>query len=363
MSLKFEKNSTKTAKSPTSKTNYFIICTLSLMTHGVLIYNWLITRSLYNLIFMVAAIAFAIFAMIPMIKEYYAKVRLFNDSELLRLEVDRLKNDIKDLKDSKKSLQIKLSQEMDIVSGQKEQISEYELMTIELQNTMEDIKDQLLVVNDGHKGMESIVDAVNELREKGLEFIKELPKQKDAQLQAEQGDVKFKETFEKFMSEFQDMKDIIFQLKTLSFRVDVQASLLNDSEMTQSSSELEGLSRNLAKFFNNVIGLLSNLEETYRGNQDELIEKLSKCRDEMDSFLDSKQDIACEIEEVRGQIEAASEIIATKMDLVEETIGSEENSLSDFLDDEDVDADSEIVKENTMISATNAQNLDSQIIQ
>ncbi|MFG1494517.1 hypothetical protein [Halobacteriovorax sp. ZH4_bin.1] len=352
MSLKIEKNSIKPPKqpkSPTSKSNYIIICALSLMTHGVLIYNWLITRSLYNLIFMVVAGVLAIVAIIPMIKEYYAKMRLFNDSELFRLEVERLTNEIKELKDSKKSLQIKLSQEMEAVESQKEQISQFELINIELQNTMDDIKDQLLVINDGHKGMGPIVDSVNELRERALEFIKELPKQSDAKIETEEGDSKFQETFEKFMNEFQDMKDIIFQLKTLSFRVDVQASLLNDSEMTQSSSELEGLSRNLAKFFNNVIGLLSNLEETYRGNQDQLIEKLSMCRDEIDSYLDSKQDIACEIEEVRGQIEAASEIMATKMDLVEETIGR--------------DDDSELIEENTVISATNHTSQESQIIQ
>lgn len=351
MSLKFEKNSQINLK---SKTNYLIIIALALMTHGVLVYNWVITRNLYNLIFMVAAAVFSICAIIPMIKEYYLKIRLVNDSELLKMQLDQVKDELSQIKESKKSIQVKLSQEMDQSSKQQDTISQFEQVNLEISNILEDIGDQMLVLNEGTTSLEEIVDRLNELRLRGVNFIKDLKSGAKVSEQTQADDEQFTQTFNKFMGEFQDMKDLIFQLKTLSFRVDVQASLLNDAEMTQSSSELEGLSRNLAKFYNNIIALLAGLEDDYNKNQQELSERVSTCISEINEYLDLEQDIAADLVDIRTGIVAMEEITENKLELVNETY----SQVAEF-DEGAV----ELICENTVISSTNQASETSSLVQ
>ncbi|WP_419172201.1 hypothetical protein [Halobacteriovorax sp.] len=362
MSLKFDqklKEATKSASgkntNPKSKTNYLIICALALLTHGALIYNWFLNRNLLNLIFMASAIAFAILAIIPMIKEYYAKVRIHNDKELLSLELERINEELSELKESKHSLQIKLSQEIEDSNRLKSDIEKMEADDLEVIAASDDINDQLLLVEDTSKSLDSVVNSLIDARRELIDFEKEmsdsLKHKKDNEQTQEQDEIKFHELFDTFMNEFKDMKDLIFHLKTLSFRVDVQASLSNDSELTQSSVELEGLSRNLAKFFNNTIGLLSNLEQEVRSGQQDLTDRLTSCLEQFNLELEAKQDLSSQLMDLKEQLDSVNEISCDKLDLVREILVDSVVIAEDDLDDPNIDADSE---ESSVITDTKA---------
>lgn len=358
MSLQFDQKLKEASNSasqanPTAKTNYLIICALALLTHGGLIYNWVLNRNLLNLIFMVAAITFSILAIIPMIKEYYAKVRIHNNSELLRLEVERLSEELSELKDSKQTLQVKLSQEIDDVNRLKADIEKMEADDLAVLSASDDLNDQLLLVEDTSKSLDTLVNNLIDARQELVDFEKSiteglnLSKEKS---EDEESEIKFHALFDTFMNEFSDMKDLIFQLKTLSFRVDVQASLSNDSELTQSSSELEGLSRNLAKFFNNTIGLLSNLEEEVRSGQDNLNDKLTSCLDKFNEELEVKQELSSQLLDLKEQLDSVSENACDKLDLVRDTLTESvvvaEGDLDEFMaDDSTTDANSDEISE------------------
>lgn len=343
MSLTFEKNSKPNLL---SKTNYLIICTLTFMTHGVLVYNWLMTRNMYNLIFMVIGGVFAITAIIPMIKEYYTKVRLVNDKKLMELEVERLKSEVKELKDSKKAMQLKLSEEMSLTDEQSDRISHFEQQALQFANIIDDLQAQLVLFKDTHTGVEDIAQQINELRERGLDFIAGLDSG------TKEDEEQFHATFNNFMNEFKDMKDLIFQLKTLSFRVDVQASLLNDSEMAQSSGELEGLSRNLAKFYNTIIALLANLEGDFDKTKKELQNRLETCAHEITDYTDCQQDLSAELTEYSEQLGVVYDCVQNKLTISNELFEEIPTEMSQELDEE-VDSFDVFIEENTVISATN----------
>ena len=355
MSLKFDKSSDINLK---SKTNFLITIALMLLTHSVLVYNWIITRNLYNLIFMVAAIVFATLSIIPMIKEYFTKVRLVSDGEIRDMQFNKLQEELSELRDSKKAMQLKLSQEIDSTNELNAYISKFEQSNLEVAHLIEDLQDQILLLSDSNENNVGLVERINELRAKGVQFVEGMTNKNSAELESDQArddEEQFHQTFNAFMNEFKDMKDLIFQLKTLSFRVDVQASLLNDSEMTQSSSELEVLSRNLAKFYNNVIGLLVGLEADYRKNQDELGSKLETCISEINDYIETKEDISSDLLDMTEQISTIREISSNKLELINESQSEFFKNSEDELDD--------LVEENVVISATNASLETSSLVQ